>query len=533
MNEPESEPSIEQGSSTVEHEVVRPSIRWGGAKWIVVIFTGLFVLAWIGIQVADDDTFLGTALTVCCFLGGATLGLWWLAFSRAPWKLRLGVFVAGAAFASMFKVQGFSGGFVPTIVFRWKPGVVAERPASITANPGSQLALLAADYQPSELDWPEFRGRKRAGEVSGASYSNSWLEPTLLWRIPVGEGWSSFCVVGPLAFTQWQEGEWEVTVCLEAATGAEVWRHADKVRFDESLGGPGPRATPTYADGRVFVQGATGILNCFDPNTGKVAWSVNILDDADADNIKWAMSGSPLITGGRVIVSPGGADDASLVAYEAATGEPVWSAGGATASYSSPQLSTIGGKEQVLIFNGVGIFSHEPDTGALIWNHEFTTNPRICVAQPGVVDDSTILLSLGYGVGSLLVDVEVGDGKWTTSERWKSRRLKSKFNDFVIHEGYAYGIDEGSLACIDLESGARAWKGVRCGYGQLILANDTLVVLSEEGEVIFVKADPTEDIELGRFDAIDGKTWNHPVVANGRLFVRNASAAACFSMDSN
>jgi outer membrane protein assembly factor BamB len=524
MNESESEPH------TSEAGPLPRSIRWGGARWIVGIFVGLFVLVRVGSTVADDNTFVGTAFTACCLFGGMALGCWWLVFSRAPWKLRLAVAVAVAAFASMFRVQGFSGGFVPTIVFRWRQAVLPERPAAtqVDLNLDTEQALVA-----TESDWPEFRGPKRDGIVRGASYSAAWHEPELLWRIPIGEGWSSFSVVGPLAYTQWQEGESEVTICLEAATGTELWRHADKARFDEAMGGPGPRATPTYANGRLFVQGATGILNCLDPRTGTVVWSVNILDDAKAGNIQWAMSGAPLVTGGRVIVSPGGQDNASLIAYDAATGEQAWTAGKAIASYSSPQLSTVGGKEQVLIFNGSGIQAHDPETGDALWNHDFSTKPKICVAQPGIVKGTSVLLSLGYGVGSLMIDVEESEGSWTSTERWKSRRLKSKFNDFVIHGEHAYGIDEGILTCIELESGERAWKGIRCGYGQLLLVGETLLILSEKGEVIFAKADPAEATELGRFKAIAGKTWNHPVIANGMLFVRNASAAACFKLDGN
>jgi outer membrane protein assembly factor BamB len=529
MSDPES-----ASSATSEKPQPAPvgesGIRWGGGRWIVGIFGGLFLIVLIGSKTVGDDTFIGTVFTACCLLGGFFLAFWWLFFSRAPWKIRLGAVVGAVAFASLFEIKGFSGNFVPTVAFRWRQPVRVERPAEAVTAAGYS-AQLPLDYQPVETDWPEFRGANRDGIFRGAIYSESWLEPPLQWRIPIGEGWSSFCVVGPLAFTQWQEGEAEVTVCLDAATGVEIWRREDPVRFGEAMGGPGPRATPTFADGRLFVLGATGVLNCLNPNTGQVHWSVNILDDANAENIQWAMSGSPLIMGGRVIVSPGGPANSSLVAYDADSGERVWRSGDAVASYSSPQRSTIGGVEQILIFNGEGVHAHDPADGAPLWNFPFTTSPKICVAQPGVFGENAVLLSLGYGVGSVLLDVTMKDGVWTANERWKSRKLKSKFNDFVIRDGYAYGIDEGGLACVDLSTGERAWKGMRCGYGQLLLVEEVLVVLSEKGEVIYVKADPGEEFVLGRFKAIDGKTWNHPVIAGGRLFVRNAREAACFGLD--
>jgi len=529
MSEPETNPAPESApASPVERLPTR--IRWGGAKWIVGIFTGLFLLVFIGSKIADDDTFIGTAFTACCLFGGITLLVWWLIFSRAPWRIRLGAIAGVVVIASMFRLDGFSGNFMPTLVPRWKQTVKAERPAVEAAETKSDKAILPAEYIPTENDWPEFRGPRREGVVRGVKYSDAWLEAEMLWRIPIGEGWSSFCVVGPLAYTQWQEGEKEVTVCLEAASGLEVWRHADDTRFEETMGGPGPRATPTFANGRLFVLGATGILNCLDPNTGDVHWTVDILEDAKVGNIQWAMSGSPLVLGSRVIVSPGGADSSSLIAYDCSSGERIWGAGNAIASYSSPQLSRLKGVEQILIFHGEGVSAHEPDSGEPLWSYPFTTSPKICVAQPGIVDEASVLLSLGYGKGSILIDVEMMDGNWRATERWMSRRLKSKFNDFVIRDGHAYGIDEGILACIDLSTGERAWKGVRCGYGQLILVDETLVILSERGEVIFAKADPNDDVELGRFKAIDGKTWNHPVIANGLLLVRNASAAACFRL---
>ena len=517
MSEPDPQPVEETAP-------VPPRIRWAWAKWIVGIYVVVVLLIRVVSTVKDNDTVVGVAITICSMLAAVALMFWWVLLSRARWKLRVGVLIGLLVFVSMFEVQGFSGGFFPTIVFRFQSAVKPERPATNAADTPFDQPTIA------EYDWAEFRGPKRDGVVRGASYSEAWHDPEQLWRIPVGEGWSSFAVVGALAFTQWQEGEHEVTVCLEATTAREVWRHTDDVRFDEAMGGPGPRATPTYADGRLFALGATGILNCFEATTGALTWSVNILDDAQAGNIQWAMSASPLVISDRVIVSPGGRNHENLIAYDVATGERAWAAGTAVASYSSPQLATLAGQEQILIFNARGLHAHAVEDGAQLWSYDFSTQYKICVAQPGVIDGKSILLSLGYGVGSLMLDVEEADGEWTISERWRSLKLRSKFNDFVIHGDHAYGFDEGVMTCIELATGNRAWKGIRAGYGQLILVGSTLVVLSEKGEVIFVRATPDKADELGRFKAISGKTWNHPVIARGHLFVRNAREAACFQL---
>jgi hypothetical protein len=398
--------------------------------------------------------------------------------------------------------------------------------AAAGAEPDQAPATPAATVAPGEgaaaaaeaAVWPAFRGPRRDGVARGARISTDWAAspPVELWRRPVGPGWSSFAVRGDLAYTQEQRGEHEVVSCYRAATGEPVWWHRDPVRFWESNAGAGPRATPTLADGRLYTLGATGIVNALDAGDGAVVWSRDAAADTETKVPGWGFAGSPLVVGDLLVVATGG----RLVAYDLATGAPRW-LGPAGGGYSSPHLATIAGVPQVLQLSGAGLKSFAPADGTLLWEHPW---PGVPIVQPALTEDGDLLLSVSESEGLRRLAVAQGPGGWTVTERWTSRGLKPYFNDFVVHEGHAYGFDGSILSCIDVASGERRWKGGRYGQGQLVLLpeQDLLLVLSEQGELALVSATPDGYTEHGRMPAIAGKTWNHPVVAGDLLLVRNA-----------
>jgi outer membrane protein assembly factor BamB len=380
-------------------------------------------------------------------------------------------------------------------------------------------------------DWPGFRGPGRDGIVHGARIETDWSRrpPVRLWRRPVGPGWSSFAVRGDLFYTQEQRGPDEVVACYHLATGEPVWTHADKARFWESNGGPGPRATPTLGNGRVYTLGATGILNALNASDGAVVWSRNAASDTTTKVPGWGFAGSPLLFEDLVIVAAAG----QLAAYDLATGTPRWfgprDGGG---GYSSPQLSTIGGMAQVLLLSDTGVTSVAPSDGGVLWKNAW---PGFSSLQPALTPDGGVLIataSAAGGIGTRRLSVAHAPGGWRVEERWTSTGLKPYFNDFVVHRGHAFGFDGSILACIDLQDGRRVWKGGRFGYGQLILLpeQDLLLVLSEQGELALVKAAPGEFTEVARFPAIEGKTWNHPVLAGDVLLARNSEEMAAFRL---
>lgn len=312
------------------------------------------------------------------------------------------------------------------------------------------------------------------------------------------------------------------------STGEPVWRHRDAVRFWESNGGAGPRATPTLSDGRVYTFGATGIVNALDAATGSLVWSRNAASDTGRKLPDWGFTSSPLVVEDLVIVAASG----TLIAYDIAAGIPRWVGPQHGGTYSSPQLVTIDGVAQVLLLSAPGATSVAPADGALLWEHAWEGG---AIVQPGLTADGNVLINaqtMTGGMATRSIAVAHGPGGWSADERWTSTGLKPYFNDFVVHEDHAFGFDGNILACIDLEDGRRKWKGGRYGNGQLVVLpdQDVLLVLSEDGELALVSATPDKFTELARFAALEGKTWNHPAVVGDVLLVRNGQEMAAFRL---
>jgi outer membrane protein assembly factor BamB len=414
------------------------------------------------------------------------------------------------------------------------PATVTAAPAAPTAVPAGPAAIPSPVVPPTAetgAGWPGFRGPHRDAVIPGVRIETDWhaSPPVRLWRRPIGPGWSSFAVAGNLIYTQEQRGPEEIVACYNAATGKPVWTHRDAVRFWESNAGAGPRATPTLQDGRVYTFGATGILNALDARSGAAVWSRNVATDTNTKVPGWGFASSPLVVSNEVVVAAEG----KLAAYDLATGQPRWSGPDGGNGYSSPELSTIDGIEQILFLSAHGAIGVTPADGKLLWEYPFPSDVRI--VQPGLTSDGDVLVTAGGaggGTGIRRLAIANGAGGWTVTERWTSPGLKPYFNDFVVHNGHAYGFDGTILSCVDLKDGARKWKGGRYGNGQLVLLadQDLLLVLSEEGELALVAAAPGQFKELARFPAIKGKTWNHPALAGDELLVRNGQEMAAFRL---
>lgn len=551
-------------------------------RWKLLVFG----LVGIGLVHVGAWTLVDGQTYKVMFAWGTTLGalsfalLWWTLVCGLAWSTRLRGLAALALLiglaASIIRIDriDYYGDMIPIVhwSFRWEKSYAekktdyfdseplatlparpkqAEAPTgnptqAVTpdeANPGPETPKSApttiesgdAKHKPPSWqpgDWPEFRGPRRDGIAVGESIRTDWAAnpPTQVWRHPVGAGWSSFAVVGERIYTQEQRENDECVVCYQASSGARVWIHQDETLFDESMGGVGPRATPTVHAGRVYSLGATGILNCLDAFTGARVWSRDILGEIGRANLKWAMAGSPLIVDDVVIVSPNG----GLAAFDKKTGKAVWTNKRQDGSYSSPVVETIAGQRQVLLFGGLGVAGYDIQSGAELWKSiEWKNGPRINVALPIVRDERWVFIGTDYGTGSLLLDVQHDGSKWTAGvEKELPNQFRLKFNDAIYKDEMLYGADDGILSCIDYKTGKRQWKRGRYGYGQLLLINDMLLVQAESGEVVLVEATPDEFREVTRFQAIEGKTWNHPVVSRGRLFVRNAAEAACYDISS-
>ena len=395
-------------------------------------------------------------------------------------------------------------------------------------------ATLDAPARPTATAsrWTDFRGPQRDGRYTETAIRTDWPGTGLdrLWHHPVGGGYASFVVADGLAFTIEQRRDEEVVAAYDLETGAEHWTHAWRARFEESMGGPGPRATPTWHEGRIYALGATGRLVSLDAGTGELVWERNILDDGGATNLPWAMSGAPLVVDDLVVVLPGGTDGWSVAAYDRHTGDVAWHVLDDVQAYASPMLVTLAGVRQVLVVTAVRAAGLRPSDGALLWEYPWDVGMVPNVAQPVPVGTDRLFLSASYGKGAALIELAPDGERFTASTVWETHRMRNRISSSVEVDGYIYGLDHAILACLDAATGELMWKGGRYGDGQLLAAGDHLVVLTEDGDVVLVRATPERHEEVAGFRAIDGKTWNVPAIAGGRLLVRNAREMAAFDI---
>jgi outer membrane protein assembly factor BamB len=347
-----------------------------------------------------------------------------------------------------------------------------------------------------------------------------------LWRRPVGGGYASMTVAQDLIFTIEQRRDQETVTAYELATGRERWANSWKAFFQESMGGDGPRATPTYDQGRLYALGAAGEFRCLDAVSGRVLWRKDILEDAGAANLNWGMAASPLVVDSLVVVMPG----KGVTAYDKVSGQKKWSSLDDMAAYTAPMLATLAGTRQILAVTASRAVGLTVSEGRLLWGFPWKTEYDVNSTLPLIVDGSRFIISAGYGHGSSLVEISSAGGAFTAREIWHANHLKTKFNNAVLHDGVAYGLDEGILEAVDVSTGKRFWKGGRYGYGQILLASGHVVVLTETGDVALVKATPDRHTEIARFEALSGKTWNVPAIARGILLVRNTTEMAAYQI---
>lgn len=559
----------------------KPLRLWPGVIIVVIQWLLRFVIP----AVAPGDTVLQIGVFIG-ILGGLAVVLWWAFFSRAPWPDRLGAIlliiialaatsflldqsIATANMGLMFIIYS-----IPVMSLAFVGWAVASRPLSIVQQRASMiLTILAAAgfwiflrtdgmdaalhhdlkwrwaetaeerlltrngeepvaIQPASAStdsvawWPGFRGPARDGIIHGVRINKDWSAspPLEMWRRPVGPGCSSFSVNGNLFYTQEQLGEYEIVSCYNLNSGRPVWKHRDKARFYDSHAGAGPRSTPTLSGGRVYTLGGTGILNVLDAIDGSVIWSRDAATENSVKVLNWGFTGSPLVVNDAVIISLSG----KLVSYDTTSGKPLWSGPDGGSSYSSPHLVSIAGVPQILLMSMQGAISVDPAGGRQLWKYDWPIQDRIL--QPALIEGGDLMFA-GESKGVCRVSVSHQEGEWSVKEIWKSDEMRLNFNDFMIHKGYAYGFDGASITCIGIEDGRARWKGARYRGWLLLLADqDLFLVLSEKGELALFEATPASFRELGRIQAIKGKTWNHPVLAGNIILVRNSLEMAAYRL---
>jgi outer membrane protein assembly factor BamB len=477
-------------------------------------------------------------------LAGAGFTIWMLRPSKRMVMFGFAVLVClGGVFASIFRLDGFNGDRTPRLAWRWSLPAESKVKSYLISKRTSSLPRISPEFSLATLtDFPGFMGQARNAVLNSISLSDNWdtNPPKLLWKHPVGLGWSSFALVGELAVGLEQRDQEECVVCYHAVTGEELWCHRELDRFTNEHG-DGPRSTPTIHHGRVYSMGGCGRLTCVDLMSGELIWKQTLLDGPGLSNLYFGTTSSPLIVGDLVVVTPGAGVGGSAVAFSKETGEERWRSGDDHASYASPIASRLCKVPQILSFNGAGLRSYSID-GKSLFLHPWVTqgDSRVNVAQPVIVDDcenessmeqgARVLISSGYDMGTAMLKITHHDGVWATEEIWRSLHLKSKLSNFVVLDQHLYGLDNGLLTCLRLEDGKRVWKKGRYGHGQMLLVRDKLLIQAESGEIVLVAATPEGHRELSRFTALSGKTWNHPSLAGNRLVIRNDCEAAAYEL---
>ena len=470
---------------------------------------------------------------------GATIILlfvWFVALSRASRTVRVRVGLIGvvlvALTAAMFRIEGVTGDILPRLRLRWAPHddqTLAKLETPTDSDPVDLTTTTATDY-------PQYLGPDRLSSPAPTTFDHDWAAhpPKLLWKQPIGAAWSSFAVVGPFAVTQEQRGDEELITCYEVETGKPRWVHSTPVRFEETLAGIGPRATPTIHEGKVYALGALGHLTCLDGATGKKLWQHNIVTENDAIPPIWGKSCSPLIHDNKVIVSAGGANGKSLVALDKDSGEQLWSGGDDSSSYSSPVLMTLDGVPQIVIANATTVTSHDPSDGHVLWQHPWpeanSGNATPTVAQPVAVGNDRILLTKGYGTGSALWHIKHDGDKWEVEPVWRNNFLKTKFTNPVIRDGYVYALDEGILQCVEIDSGKRAGRRASTAMARCCWSTTCCSCSPSRATSPWSPPILRQYREVARFTAISGTAWNPPALAGRKLLVRSNQEAACYEL---
>ena len=502
-----------------------------------------------------DTAAANLSTVVLSFLIGVTLTLWFLCFSDYSWKTKakvcLTIVVLIVVVFSGFQIDGPTGDMAFALVPRpWLENMLpsdAPPPAPQAAGKG---AAASADLTvtSSEFDFPRFLGpdgNNYLASAAGQPLARDWeaTPPRRLWKQSIGQGWSAFAIVNNFAVTLEQHANDEWVSCYDMETGALVWKNVNQARHEAPMGGVGPRSTPTIHNGRVYTIGGLGLLQCLDGKDGSVVWQDDVLarcgtdPETESESVMWGRAGSPLVLAdlGLVVVPGGGKSGraTSLVAYDAATGAVRWQGGTSQISYVTPIEATLAGRRQIVSVNEEDVTGHDIETGQVLWKFGWpgsSTGNASC-SQPHVLSGDRLLLSKGYGEGAEMIRIVARGGNLAAESVWKNpRALKTKFTNLTIIGDHAYGLSDGILECAELETGDSQWRKGRYGHGQVLGVGDLILVLGESGQLALVEANPEKYVELGRIDALDGKTWNSIALSGKRLLVRNAQEAACYEL---
>ena len=399
------------------------------------------------------------------------------------------------------------------------------------------LAALALAITPHlhAQDWPQWRGPGRDGAIAAFTAPAAWPRAlTRRWQVEVGTGYATPLVVADRVYTFTRQGEEEVLRAMDAATGKQLWRAAYPAAFTMNPAtqqhGPGPKSTPTYADGRLFTLGMTGVVLAFDAREGRVLWQA----PAPPVQPQYHTAMSPLVEGNLVIVHVGGQDNGALTAFDVATGKVVWQWTGDGPAYSSPIVATLGGTRQVIAFTQENFVGVALDTGTLLWRRPYTT-PATTTAQTPVVFKDMVIES-GRANGITAFRPTRAGGAWTTPNVWHTDEVSVHMSDVVAVDGVIYGLshlNRGQYFALDLETGKVLWKGEprRAEHAAMARAGGTIFSLEDDGELVVMRASRTGFEPVAQYQVATSATWAQPAISGGRIFVKDVSSLTLWTIE--
>jgi outer membrane protein assembly factor BamB len=369
-------------------------------------------------------------------------------------------------------------------------------------------------------EWPQWRGPNRDGISKETGLLKQWPEqgPALVWKATgAGGGYSSLSVANGRLYTMGLRGDREFVIAFDVATGKEVWATAHGKAYRDSRG-DGPRGTPTFEGGRLYSLGGNGDLSSIDAKTGKIIWSMNVLQKFGGENIGWGISESPLVIGEKLIVNAGG-PGASVVALNKKDGSLIWKSQNDKAGYSSGMPVQIGDTTQVVFFTNNRAVGLDLKDGKLLWDYPRAANNVANVATP-VIRGNRVFISSDYGTGAGMVEIKA-DGK--AQEVYFTKDMRNHHSSSILVGDHLYGFSSSVLTAMRFDTGEVAWRDRSVGKGSLVFADGHLYALSENGVVGLIEATPKGYVEKGRFriqqDSLP--TWTHPIVVGGRLYLRD------------
>lgn len=394
------------------------------------------------------------------------------------------------------------------------------------------ITLFAYSADSGGNDWPQWRGPNRDGISKETGILKTWSEngPKVLWSAPSGDGYSGISVTNGRLYTMYGQGSDEVAVCLDAATGKELWRFKIETKKYTNSYGNGPRSTPTIDGNLVYALSGKGKLYSINAVTGNEVWSHDLNKEYSGKIPTWGVSTSPLVQGKMLIVDVGGKGDYGLVAFNKKNGKVLWKSKTELPGYSSPISVTAHGIKQIVFFTGTNVVSVSPKDGKRYWSYLWRTSYDANIATPIFIKPDKVFMSSGYNKGAAVLRMKAADGTVTVQEVWKSRAMRNHFSSSILIGDHLYGFDEATLRCVNVKTQESKWGKRRLGKGSLTYADGHLIVLSERGKLVLVKATPEAYVEKASAQVLRGRCWTVPTLVDGKLYLRNQKEMLCLDL---